>query len=286
VPTRFGWAASIALVLSGVVYVAAWLVTGGEWSGPTSLRKPILFGLSTGVTLASLTWVASALPRRRGDGWWFGSLVLALLLEVALIDLQQARGVASHFNRSTPLDAFITSAMGGLILWATAVIVDFTARSFGRIDLRPDDARAARAGLVMLTLGCALGIAITLIGEAEQAAGRAPQVFGKAGVLKFAHGVPLHGIQIFFVQAWLLRRLSVPLAARLRSLAASIAGLAAFTAYGVVQTALGAPRWPPESVAWAFAASATLAFGAAAVVAWAGWRRSARFDGVTADGEA
>jgi len=261
---RAGWVASGVLVLSGVLYGVAWLVVGDEWAGPTSLRKPILFGLSTGVTLASVTWVASATQRRRGDAGWFCSLVVALLLEVLLIDLQQARGVPSHFNRATELDAAITSAMGVLILWATLVIAGLTVRAFRALRLEPDDARAARAGLVLLLVSCVLGAVITAVGEGQQARGLAPEVYGEAGVLKFAHGLPLHAIQLLAGQAWLLRRLGVRMSVRVRALDASIVGLTALTVYGGLQTALGAPRVPPEGPAWVPFSVAIIAFGVAA----------------------
>jgi hypothetical protein len=34
------------------------VVTGGSWEGPVSWRKPMSFGLSFGVTLATIGWVA------------------------------------------------------------------------------------------------------------------------------------------------------------------------------------------------------------------------------------
>ncbi|MFM7108931.1 MAG: hypothetical protein ACKOZU_10100, partial [Planctomycetaceae bacterium] len=38
------------LVLSGVAHVAAWGALGGPWEGPVTWRKPILFGISGGLT--------------------------------------------------------------------------------------------------------------------------------------------------------------------------------------------------------------------------------------------
>ena len=49
--------AGFVLIFSGLVHSLAWLVTGESWDGPLSIRKPILFGISTGVTLISLGWV-------------------------------------------------------------------------------------------------------------------------------------------------------------------------------------------------------------------------------------
>lgn len=72
------------LVLSGLVYAAAWLARGApDLAGPVSLRKPILFGVSAGVTLLSLGWVLRHLRPRRGDALLYGSVALALVLEVS-----------------------------------------------------------------------------------------------------------------------------------------------------------------------------------------------------------
>ena len=51
---------------------------------------------------------------------------------VLLIDLQTWRGVASHFNRDTPLDSFLYDAMGGLIVFVTVVCTDLTVRLWRR----------------------------------------------------------------------------------------------------------------------------------------------------------
>ncbi len=265
--------AGTMLVLSGVVYAIRLAVEGGPWPGDTSLRKPLLFGLSTGVTLWSTGWVVAALPRRRIDDVLYASFALALVVEVVLIDLQQWRGVASHFNHRTPFDAAVSTAMTILIGAATVVLIDVTRRAFVDLRLAADDRLAARAGLALLLVGCALGGVISAIGESNQVAGRTPEVYGEAGVLKFSHGLPLHGIQVLFLQVRALRWLGVPAGERQRSLRASIAGLAALTAYGVVQTAAGAPRVPPSGLwPWLLASASVGAFAAAAVVGARGRR--------------
>lgn len=260
-------AAGVFLVGTGLVYGVVFMFSGESWSGPTSLRKPLLFGLSTGVTLLSLAWVARLLPAHRLDSVVYGSLAAALLIEVGLIDLQQARGVASHFNRTTEFDAFVQAAMTGLIAYASVLILAMTARSFGPLPVSRDEAFAARAGMVLLAAGCALGGVITLIGELNLRAGRAPEIFGNAGVLKFPHGLPLHAIQILYLQRCALVRFGIQETDRWRSLVASTAGLSAATLYGVVQTVLGAPRGPPVAATWPLAVLTVAAFVAAVATA-------------------
>lgn len=248
---RWGYGGSALLIASGFLYTLLWLVAGETWEGPTSMRKPILFGLSTGVTLLSVLQVWRNLRPRRFDGWLIGGLTLALVLEVGLIDLQQARGVPSHFNRSTALDAVITDAMGVLILAATAVLVDVTVRAHRSIQAPADRAFAARRGMLLLLLGCGLGVVITAVGEAQAARGMPPETYGAAGVLKFPHGLPLHAIQIFQLQVWALG--AWPMARRLAVLRASAWLVLGSTLYGWVQTFGGFPRFPPSGLGAAVA---------------------------------
>ena len=50
---------AVALMVSGLVHLRVLVVSGGSWSGPLSWRKPATFGLSFGLTLATVTWVLS-----------------------------------------------------------------------------------------------------------------------------------------------------------------------------------------------------------------------------------
>ena len=78
------------LVVSGLVHVGVLLATGGSWSGPLSLRKPATFGISFGLTLATVTWVLSLLPQRRPV--LLGSFGLACLVEVVVITCRPGAG--------------------------------------------------------------------------------------------------------------------------------------------------------------------------------------------------
>ncbi len=64
------YAVSAVLALSGLVHLGVLIVSGGDWTGPLSWRKPATFGLSFGLTLATITWVSGFVPLspRHGDG--------------------------------------------------------------------------------------------------------------------------------------------------------------------------------------------------------------------------
>jgi len=236
------------LVLSGVFHLAIWGITGGPWEGPVTWRKPILFGISGGLTSLSMGWAWSHLSRWRSDRLLARSATLALVVEVALIDLQCWRGVASHFNRSTRLDSLLYDAMGMLILWVTAVIVMVTVRFFRQPVAMPADLLlAARAGLIYLVFSCLLGMWVGINGDIRMQQGLAPEQFGRAGVPKFPHGAVIHALQWLPLLAWLAARARFSSATRLRlvSIAGRATGLLLIYALGV--TLLGRPRFDPPA---------------------------------------
>jgi hypothetical protein len=123
--------AGMILVTSGCLHVLVWLADGGPLEGPVSWRKPILFGVSAGVTLLSLGWVVGKMRPRTGDLLLTGTLAAAMLVEVGLITLQQWRGVASHFNRASAVDGTVLAWIKSLIVLVTVAIAELTRRSFG-----------------------------------------------------------------------------------------------------------------------------------------------------------
>ena len=121
------------LLLSGLFHLSMLITSGDTWTGPLSWRKPATFGLSFGLTLITIVWVASYLPlsgrARRG---WLGAFAVACAGEVALITVQAWRRVPSHFNMETPLDTAIARvlAAGGAVL--IIVIAALTIAAFRR----------------------------------------------------------------------------------------------------------------------------------------------------------
>ena len=233
----------VLLLESGAAHLVIWGVAGGPWEGPVSWRKPILFGISGGLTCLSLGWAWARLPWRRGDAWLAASVAWALLVEVCLINLQTWRGVASHFNRSTPLDSWLYDTMGVLILWVTLASIDLAVRFFRQsTPLAPDMLLAARAGLVFLVISCLLGIWVSVNGDVRQAAGLEPEQYGAAGVPKFPHGAVIHAVQWLPLLAWAARRGGIGDRHRVVLVAVSTAGTALVLCYALLQTLAGRSR--------------------------------------------
>jgi hypothetical protein len=200
-----GW----LLIASGVLHVPVWLLDGSEWEGSVSWRKPILFGVSTGMTLWSLGWIVGAMKLGRlanVDRVLSYATTVALVVEVALITLQQWRATPSHFNSETELDRWIDLAMFVLICIAFLGILYFGFRSLGDLRLDDDYAIAARSGMLCLVVSCVIGFVISAYGYERVRAGLEPETFGKSGVTKFPHGIAIHVLQILPAVVFLLRK--------------------------------------------------------------------------------
>jgi len=218
----------LLLCLSGSIHLLFFLLDNKQWEGPVSWRKPILFGFSTGVTALSMAWVWRHLPARWGDSTLRVILAISLLVEVVLITLQTWRGVPSHFNQDTPLDEAISTFMTLLISVATLIIALLTLYTFGSILAPRTQVAAIRWGMSLLLASCLIGAMIQSTGGS---------LYGKAGVLKFPHGMSIHAIQVLPLLAWLLPRGAVG--------AVHLAGIGygLLTIYALVQAFGGRSRW-------------------------------------------
>lgn len=194
------------LFTSGVVHAALLLIGGGSWSGPVSWRKAATFGLSFGLTLATITWVASWLPLgRRSRRVLLGAFTAACVFETVLVSLQAWRGVPSHFNIETPFDAMIARglASGGAML--VVLIVAIGASAFRRTLAIPPSMRLAiRVGFVSLFASLAAGGLMIATGMRLVLSGDPARAYVAGGWLKPTHAVTMHGILVLPVLAWML----------------------------------------------------------------------------------
>lgn len=220
---RAGYVVGALLLISGLTHLAILVITGGSWEGPLSFRKPTTFGLSFGLTLITITWVASLL--RLSDRVRSILLVIvtvASALETALVSVQAWRGVPSHFNVETTFDALVgrTMAAGGVTL--VAVVVVLTLAAFRANPAVPVSLRIAiRIGFVALVGAMVVGASMIARGMALVAAGDAQAAYATGGTLKPMHAITMHGILVLPLLAWLLsfvnwserRRLAIVLVA-------------------------------------------------------------------------
>jgi hypothetical protein len=222
---KFVYVISALLFASGIFHIVVFLLSGEGWGGPVSWRKPVVFGLSFGVTTLSLAWVMSYLPRHKVVGWLLmGVLGLASLIEVSLITLQKWRGVPSHFNEATPLDAAVFNWMGFMVAFVMVVIVALFVWSLFSLKAPQSMAWAIRTGLLLLVVGQLFGVAI-IANELTQATSiETASIFGAAGQIKVPHAVSLHAIQVLPILAWLFQFTTWSEDSRTKSVLAAAAG--------------------------------------------------------------
>jgi hypothetical protein len=264
----------IILLASGLIHLAVWLSDGGSWAGSVSWRKPILFGVSTGLTLCSLGWLATNLRPIILDKPVAWIVSVSLTIEVGLITLQRWRGVASHFNRDSVYDAGVDSSMLWLISVAFAGIVYFCIRCFGKLELPPDYAFSVRAGMIFLVASCLVGFAISSYGYRRIADGLDAEVYGAAGVTKFPHGIAIHALQFLPLAVWALRWLGLKPERRILTIRCLAISFALQFAFACFQTINGLARFEmstPLSIGL-FTASIVAIF---APIAFAEWDRLA-----------
>src|SRR5690242_19423367 len=89
---RVAFVVGAVLFASGLTHVVILLVTGGSWTGPTSLRKAATFGLSFGLTLATVAWVSHLIPLTgRSRNVLIGAFTAVSVVETALVSMQAWR---------------------------------------------------------------------------------------------------------------------------------------------------------------------------------------------------
>lgn len=233
---RLCYLAGAALIASGLFHLAVFAVDGGPWEGPVSWRKPTTFGLSFGLTLITIAWVASFLslgPRLRTA--LLTVFAVACVAETAMIGLQAWRHVPSHFDMETPFNTVISMALavgGGVLI---AVLVTLTVRAFGENPgVAPSTRLALRAGFSTLMVALLSGAIMIARGVVLVRTGHQQEAYSAGGFLKPVHGATLHGILVLPGLAWLLTFTGVPERRRVRVIAWTTAAYAAVIAALIV----------------------------------------------------
>ena len=228
------WRASRPLTATGVLMLAALAASLAAMAvDPTQLLgaprwlKPAKFAISSAFYVFTLAWIFTWLPERRrltAIVGWISAVVIAI--EVGIIDLQAARGVTSHYNVGTALDAalFGTMGIGILIAWFAAIVL--TMALFRHRFADQAMGWALRLGLLITVLGQATGGLMTQPTQAQLAAARTSRMTVSGahtvggpdggpglpitgwsrehGDIRVAHFVGMHAVQVLPAIALLL----------------------------------------------------------------------------------
>jgi hypothetical protein len=268
---RGGYVLGVLLVISGLIHLIILISSGGSWEGPLSLRKPTTFGLSFGLTLIAIVWVAAFLElKQRMRTVLLVIFTAACALETGLVSLQAWRGVPSHFNIETTFDAMVARALaaGGFVL--VVVILVLTLAAFRANRSLPTSLRVAiRASFVALLAAQVTGAVMIATGMRLVFRGDPQAAYSAGGMLKATHEVTMLGVLMLPLLAWLASFTNWSERRRRELVLVATLGYVLLTA--VVVTAdvsgLSARQMPlPMIVALSIAASALVVAGGLAVV--------------------
>ncbi len=173
--------------------------------------KPMKFGLSVWIYLWTFAWVLRYLTNKKNITFISWGITLCMVVENAIITLQAARGVQSHYNISTALDGILFGTMGTFIgintahLFYALILFLFTATTLDQHMLM-----AWRAGLFLFLVGGVAGG--MMIGHFSHTVGAPDGGVGipflnwstVAGDLRAAHFITMHGLQVIPLVAFYL----------------------------------------------------------------------------------
>lgn len=182
------------------------------------IPKPVKFGLSIGLLLATVIPVLSILDvssRVRAAITW--TLIATMVVEMGAICIQAARGTGSHFNTATAFDAAIWRAMMVAIIVAFIALVAFAILVTTRqLDCDPLIATAIRIGAWLLLLTAVSGFAMGgrnqhSVGGLDATTAVLP-VTGwnrEYGDLRVPHFFAMHGIQALPLVGIVVTKISI-----------------------------------------------------------------------------
>ena len=98
------------------IYIVAAILDPRSITNAPAFVKPLKFIISTAIYVTTFLWLLTLVQgHRRWVQIAANVTALGLLIENILITVQAIRGVASHFNSTTPFDIALFSTMGIII---------------------------------------------------------------------------------------------------------------------------------------------------------------------------
>jgi hypothetical protein len=201
-------------VVLALCFTALMAVDSRTILGRNVWTKPWKFATSIAIFTATMAWILPSLSlterRERLVTYIIGG---AMTIEIVLISTQAARGVASHFNNSTPLDSTIFAVMGVTITISSIAV----AYVLWRIVRTPPDLtraylRSIQVGMFVFVLASFQGWLMVSydghsVGVAAESAGL-PLFNWKVtgGDLRIAHFIGLHALQVLPLTGYVVAR--------------------------------------------------------------------------------
>lgn len=231
------WAESPVLTATSFLMLATFfasvvgiLVDPRLITGMPAWLKPAKFGISTAIYSLTLAWLYRYIriwrPRLRAVAW---IVAVVFVVEIAIIDGQAARGVASHFNNGSPLDRTLFGIMGALIgiQWLSSMVV--LGALFKQKFENPAWGWALRLGMLTTVIGSGMGAMMVTPTHDQMQAMRAKQPVAAIGAhtvgapdgglglpgvgwstehgdLRIPHFLGMHAVQLIPLFVWVFAR--------------------------------------------------------------------------------
>ena len=187
---------------------------GRELFGVNVWLKPLKFLISVGIYLLTVGYYITFYPFSKRKKDIIRNIVSwSMVFEIAIIVLQGARGVRSHYNLCTPLDSILFAAMGIFVGINVLVMVFFIIET---LRVKPKVSNPMRwaffMGWVIILIGS--GIGGQMIGQLSHNVGAPDGGPGlpivnwstTVGDLRVAHFFGLHGLQLLPLFAYGLEK--------------------------------------------------------------------------------
>jgi hypothetical protein len=260
-----GYDAAPALVVLGFIMAAdlvfctlGLVVDRRVITGAPAWLKPAKFALSTMIACWSFALCMASTtiwPRLRR----VLDVVLAagLFIEIALIDMQAARGTSSHFNIATRFDAAVFGVMGVSIVCIWLGMLVLTVLLFRQSFAGSAWGWSLRLGMILALVGTGSGALMTIPNSRqlaeEHVTGRLSVVGGHTvgapdggpglsvtgwsadhGDLRVAHFLGMHGLQVLPLLAWWMARRWPPANARTQRNVIFTAAISYLALFGLI----------------------------------------------------
>jgi hypothetical protein len=171
-------------------------------AGINTWVKPMKFGLSVAIYCWTFAWLLQYLKSKGNVAFISLGVAICMIVENTIIALQAARGVQSHYNISSELNALLFSVMGAFIGINTLFILyTLLMFLFSATTLDKSMLLSWRLSLLLFLVGgiaggMMIGNLSHTIGASDGTDGIAFLNWSKvAGDLRTAHFVTMHGLQ-------------------------------------------------------------------------------------------
>jgi len=272
---RACYVVAAVLFAAGLAHLGVQAVLGGPWDGPVSWRKPADLHAGAVYLHGGRSFEVAELDLRARRAV-LGAFAVASVVEVVVISVQAWRGVPSHFNTTTPLNAAFafSAAAGGAVLIVTTVAL--LRAAFRPSAASPGLRLAVQVGLGSLLVGLAIGAVMIAIGTPE-ARVSLDAAYNAAVVLVPAHAAAIQGILVLPILAWLTGFTTWPSSTRTRVTALGCAGYLVCAGTIVLESFLGIDPANAPLLGTVIAAAGAVVLAGAGVATLASLDRASLF---------